>query len=250
MHDMAVGFTVFGCLLVASLGSRALYERLPKHHRVDETETVVRLFASLFVVMTSLMIGLMLNQAKNTLDAADKGVHAYATQLILFDRAMRHYGAEETAAARGSLLAYARQAAARMRQSDPVLSSKTAEMLLRDTVEAVQKLVPADADHAALKQELEKRFSAIYEMRWSLVEQSEGTVPAPLIVMVTLWLILIFASYGFRAPNNAFVATSFVVSSLLVACAVYLILDMDVPFDGLIQVSSVPLDRVVAELSR
>jgi hypothetical protein len=37
---------------------------------------------------------------------------------------------------------------------------------------------------------------------------------------------------------------------LLVACAVYLILDMDVPFDGLIQVSSVPLDRVVAELSR
>jgi hypothetical protein len=250
MHDMAVGFTVFGCLLVASLGSRALYERLPNHHRVDETQTVVRLFASLFVVMTSLMIGLMLNQAKNTLDAADKGVHAYATQLILFDRAMRHYGAEETAAARGSLLAYARQAAARMRQSDPVLSSKTAEMLLRDTVEAVQKLVPADVDHAALKQELEKRFSAIYEMRWSLVEQSEGTVPAPLIVMVTLWLILIFASYGFRAPNNAFVATSFVVSSLLVACAVYLILDMDVPFDGLIQVSPAPLERVVAELSR
>jgi len=115
MRDIIVGVVVFVCLLGASLGSRALYERLPRRHRVGETETVVRLFASFFVVMTSLVIGLMLNQAKNTLDSADKGVHAYAVQLILFDRAMRNYGAEQTAAARGSLLAYARQRSARPR---------------------------------------------------------------------------------------------------------------------------------------
>jgi hypothetical protein len=227
-----------------------LYERLPRRHRAGETETVVRLFASFFVVMTSLVISLMLNQAKSTLEAADKSVHAYAVQLILFDRDMRHYGTAETAEARKTLLAYARQAAARMRQSDPNLSSGTAESLLRDTVEAVQKLQPADDERADLKLELERRFSKIYEMRWSLVEQSEGTVPAALIVMVTLWLILIFASYGFRAPNNRFVGASFVISSMLIGGVIYLILDMDVPFDGLIQVSPAPLERVVAELSR
>jgi hypothetical protein len=250
MRDVIFGLTVLVCLLAASLGSRVLYERLPRRHRVGETETVVRLFASFFVVMTSLVISLMLNQAKNTLDIADKGVHAYAVQLILFDRDMRHYGVEDTAPARKSLLAYAEQAAARMRQSDPLLSSRTAESLLRDTIEAVQRLHPADDEHADLKLELERRFSKIYEMRWSLVEQSAGTVPTPLIVMVTLWLILIFASYGFRAPPNRFVVTSCVVSSVLIAGAIYLILDMDVPFDGLIQVSPAPLERVVAELSR
>jgi len=36
----------------------------------------------------------------------------------------------------------------------------------------------------------------------------------------------------------------------LIAGAMYLILDMDVPFDGLIQVSPAPLERAVAELSR
>jgi hypothetical protein len=248
--DILVGLVVFVCLLVASLGSRALYERIPERHRVGETETVVRLFASFFVVMTSLVIGLMLNQARNTLESADKSVHAYAVQLILFDRTMRHYGVEETAEARRALLTYTQQAARRMGQSDPTISSATAESLLRDTVEAVRKLQPADAAHLKLKEELERRYSAIYEMRWSLVEQSEGTVPAALIVMVTLWLILIFAGYGFRAPKNGFVAASFLVSSLLIAGAMYLILDMDVPFDGLIQVSPAPLERVVAELSR
>jgi hypothetical protein len=250
MRDVVVGLIVFACLVAASLGSRALYERIPERHRVAETETVVRLFASFFVVMTSLVIGLMLNQAKNTLEAADKGVHAYAVQLILFDRTMRHYGVEETAEARRSLLAYAKQAAARMAQSDPNVSSETAEKLLRDTIDAVRKLQPADGDHAALKQEMERRFSALFEMRWSLVEQAEGTVPTALIVMVTLWLILIYASYGFRAPKNGFVTASFLVSSVLIAGAMYLILDMDVPFEGLIQVSPAPLEHVVAELSR
>jgi hypothetical protein len=248
--DILVGVIVFVCLFGASLGSRALYERVPRRHRSGETEGVVRLFGGFFVVMTSLVLSLMLNTAKNTLETADKGVHAYAVQLILFDRTMRQYGVAETAAARGTLLAYAKQAAARMAQTDPDISSKTADALLRDTAEAVQKLVPADDEHAALKRDLGHRFSTIYEMRWSLVEQAEGTVPTPLIVMVTLWLILIFASYGFRAPNNAFVAASFVVSSLLIAGAMYLILDMDVPFDGLIQASPAPLERVVAELSR
>ena len=50
MRDVVVGLVVFACLLAASLGSRALYERIPERHRVAETESVIRLFASFFVV--------------------------------------------------------------------------------------------------------------------------------------------------------------------------------------------------------
>ena len=194
-----------------------------------------------------LVVSLMLNQAKNTLEAADKGVHAYAVQLILFDRTMKHYGAD-TAAARRSMLAYVEQAARRMGQSDPVLGSRTAESLLRGAGDAVRALKPADDDHLYLKQQLEARFGRIFEMRWSLVEQSEGSLPPLLIAMVVLWLIMIFASYGFRAPHNLVVNTSFVVSAVLLSGTMYLILDMDVPFDGWIQVSPAPLERALAEL--
>lgn len=246
MHDVLIAFLVFVCLIAASLGSR-FYERIPERHRPAETEAVVRLFASLFMVMTSLVIGLMLNTAKNTFESADKSVHAYATELILFDRTLKHYG-PETAEARRSLLAYTEQAAARMAQTDPTLGSRSAESLLRAAGDAVRALQPANDDHVYLKQQLEHRYSKIYEMRWALVEQSEGTLPAALIVMVVLWLVLIFASYGFRAPHNLVVVTSFVVSSVLVAGAIYLILDMDVPFEGMIQVSPAPLQRALLEL--
>jgi hypothetical protein len=87
-------------------------------------------------------------------------------------------------------------------------------------------------------------------MRWALVEQSDGTIPGPLIVLLAAWLALVFASYGYRGPQNAVVVTSFVLSSVLIAGTIYLMLDMDFPFDGTIQISSAPLERAIAEMQK
>jgi hypothetical protein len=66
--------------------------------------------------------------------------------------------------------------------------------------------------------------------------------------MVVAWLVLIFGSFGYRAPRNAVVLTSFVLASALISGALYLIVDMDAPFGGPIQVSSAPLQRAMAEI--
>jgi hypothetical protein len=60
---------MFACLSIASLGSLALYHRLRVHHRTDDTLNVVRMIANIFVVMTSPVLGLMINSAKNTLES-------------------------------------------------------------------------------------------------------------------------------------------------------------------------------------
>ena len=72
----------------------------------------------------------------------------------------------------------------------------------------------------------------------------------PIIALMVAWLLLVFASFGYRAPCNVVVATSLIVSAALIAGAIYLILDMDVPFAGPIQVSPAPLQRAIAELRR
>ena len=249
MRNSLIAIIVFLCLVVASLGSHALYQRIPERQRPAETETIVRLVANIFVVLTSLVIGLMINSARTTFESVDKNVHAYATELILLDRVMRHYG-PDAAEPRRHLLAYVQQAARRMGQSDPVLGSRTAEAMLLDVSNGLRALKAADPEQAALKQRAERRFETVYEMRWALVEQSEGSIPMPLIALMVAWLVLVFASFGYRAPRNLVTTTSFVVSAALIAGAIYLILDMDVPFEGTIQVSPAPLERVVAELTR
>lgn len=249
MSDALIALAFFLCLAGAAFGALFINARLPERHRAQDTSNVVRLCAGIFVVMTSLVLGLMVTSAKSTFESVDKNLHAYATELILLDRTLRYYG-PETAEARRQLLTYVKQAAARMAQSDPVLSSRSAESLLNDVAFSLRSLKPADPQHAALLLRAEQRFETAYEMRWTLVEQSEGTIPFPLIALVGAWLVLIFASFGYCAPRNAVVIASLFVSALLIAGAIYLILDMDGPFDGTIQVSPAPLDRVVAELER
>jgi hypothetical protein len=111
-------------------------------------------------------------------------------------------------------------------------------------------LQPADAARGSLLEDAHQHLQKVVELRWALIEQSEGTIPRPLIVMLVAWLVLIFASFGFRAPRNAITIETFVVSAALIAGALYLILDMDVPFSGPIQISSAPLQRALVELQQ
>jgi hypothetical protein len=95
-----------------------------------------------------------------------------------------------------------------------------------------------------------RSFLRLVELRWLIAGQSQGTIPPPLVAMLVARRVLICASYGYRAPSNALVATSFLVASLLLAGVIYLILDMDRPFSEPVQVSPARLLRAVAEMQR
>ena len=111
----------------------------------------------------------------------------------------------------------------------------------------MRAIVP-DAAREELWHDLQHDLHEVVKQRWALVEESEGTLPAPLIALLVAWLILIFASFGYRAPRNMVVIGGLVMASFLVASAIYLILDMDVPFSGPIRVSPAPLERAIAEM--
>jgi hypothetical protein len=199
--------------------------------------------------MTSLMLGLMVNSAKNIFESANRSLHAYAAELILLDRTLRQYGPEATQT-RGRLQAYVQQAAARMAQADPLLSNRSVERLLDGIGDGLRALRPTDADQEAAKASAQTRFATIFQMRWALVEQSEGSIPIPLIILLGAWLGLIFASFGYCASRNGVVIASFLTSSSLIAGAIYLILDMHGPFDGPIQISAKPLVRALSEMQQ
>ena len=249
MREEIVAPLIFLCLAAASLGTLALQHRLPSHHREDDTQNVVRLIANFFVVMTSLVMGLLINSAKNTLESVDRNIHTYAAAMIVLDRTLQHSGPAATPV-RQRLLAYAERAANTSLRDDPLIADRVAEGLLDELVKSMKSLHPQDPEQIAVLQSARQQYQRLVELRWIIVGQAEGTIPRPLVAMLVAWLVLIFASYGYRAPRNALVVTCFLGASLLFAGAFYLILDMDRPFAGPVQVSPAPLQRVLAEMQR
>lgn len=249
MNEVRIAIFVFLCLLAASLGALFFYQRLPEHQRLDDTHRVLHHIANIFVVMTSLVLGLMITSAKSRFDAVNQDVHSYATELILLDRMLFLYG-PDTADTRQKLLAYTERAADGHWTADGNLSDKTSEKLLEDVGTRLRTFEPSRDPQLSLWNDMREQYRKVLELRWSLVEQAEGSLPRPLMLMVVAWLVLIFAIFGFRAPRNAVVVTGFVAAAALIGGAIYLIVDMDVPFEGPIQVSPAPLQRALTEMRR
>lgn len=248
MNEAAIAVVVFLVLLLAAIGAIHISKRMPAHYRSDETAKVVSGVASIFVMLTSIAFGLMINSAKNTYAGIDSNVHAFATDLIILDRMLRTYG-PAGADARVRLVAYMEEAIAHPARADPTDNKQdTAGAALDALGSALAAIQPPDRFHEALLLDMRQQYRSLVDQRWTIIEQSEGAIPSLLIWMLIAWMVLVFGSFGYRAPNNAVVITSFVTAALLIAVAFYLVLDMDVPFHGPIQISDAPFHRALAEM--
>ena len=80
------------------------------------------------------------------------------------------------------------------------------------------------------------------------MEQASSAIPTPFLVVLVFWLAVIFTSFGLFAPYNATVVATLFVCALSVSGAIFLILELDSPFVGLLQISDIPLRDAIAHL--
>ncbi len=251
MDEILIAILVFLVLSGAAFGTLFMHEKLAPHLLRDDTQATVRLVAGIFVMMTSLTLGIMINSAKTRFDAVNRDVHALAIDLILLDRLLVQLE-PEAAPARKSLLGYVQRAATTPWISDDTgtVADRVSERILADVERALRALEPRGADQVAAKGDAQQQFRKVLERRWIMVQQAERSIPRLLLVLLVAWLMLIFAGFGYRAPRNPVVVTTLLVSAALIATSLYFILDMDEPFSGPIQVSQAPLQRTLIEMQR
>jgi len=220
--------------------------RLPSEHLRDDTRSGVGLVANLFVVMTSLVLGLMLNSAKNTFETNNRDIRTLATELILLDRTMRALG-PEAEDARRHLIEYVQIS---LKAANPLEEQPQAEAALDASGNSLRAIRVSDEQKVALWNDARQLYREVVRLRWIVIDEYGGAIPRPLITMVILWLTIIFASFGYRAPRNSIVTASLCLAALLISAALYLILDMDTPSSSLTQASNVPFQRALAQLQR
>jgi uncharacterized membrane protein len=220
--------------------------RLPSEHLQDDTRIAIGLVAYLFVMMTSLVLGLMMNSAKNTFDTNNRDIRTLATELILLDRTMRALG-PEAEDARRHVVEYVQVSlkGANILEEDP-----QAEASLEAAGTSLRTIRVSDEQKLALWNDARQLYRQVVRQRWVVIDQYGGTIPPLLITMVILWLAIIFASFGFRAPRNTVMTASFFLAALLISAALYLILDMDTPSSSMTQASNIPLQRALEQLQR
>jgi hypothetical protein len=251
MSALTISLIAFACIFGGALAGIGLRAVLPQNHLSAESKDVVKLGMGLVGTMAALVLGLLVASAKGSYDTQSTEVTQLAANLALLDRVLAHYG-PDTKDTRDLLRGVVGRILDGMWSDDsaqpggPNPAAAGGEPLF----DKLQALAPQNPAQAAMKAEALQLAVKLGETRWLMYAQRSIAVSIPLLVVLTLWLSIIFASFGLFAPSNATVIASLFVSALSVSGAIFLILEMYSPYSGLIQISSAPLRAAFMHLGQ
>jgi hypothetical protein len=250
---MAIASVVFTCVFGAALVGMMLRPLLPDEHLNADSKDVVKLAMGLVATMAALALGLLTGSAKGTFDIEDGQLKQVAADVIVLDRTLAHYG-PETKETRESIrrLITSRLATIWPEEgSEPVkLDDPAATATVEGIDDQIRGLSPRDGAQGTLQARASQILGEVMRTRWLLLGQAGNSIQLPLLVVLVFWLAALFVSFGLFAPRNATVVTMLIVAALSVAGSIFLILEMNQPFTGLVKVSSAPLRFALTHLGQ
>jgi hypothetical protein len=251
MNIILIAAVLFACLVGAALLGRCVHRYLPEDHLSADSRDSVKLAMGLLATMTALVLGLLVSSAKDGYDTKRSVVIQMAAKVAFLDRVLALYG-PETAEARGDLRAAVADSVRRIWPTDKGGSPKFApNQEMGDTLYvSIQRLSPKDDSQRVLKAQVATLMVDLGQLRSLLIAQSIPSISIPMLIILVSWLVVIFFGFSLIAPPNATTMLALVASAFSVACAIFLILELDHPFGGLIHIPSEPLMNLLTHLPK
>jgi hypothetical protein len=245
MSPIQVGGIAFLCVFGAASIGILLRARVPDHHLSADSRDAIKLAIAVIGTLSALALGLLIASAKRSFDEAGQELRTTAAHIVLLDRVLAHYGAE-VAATRTTLRALLEGRLREGRAEDQRVVSDG--MDIEPVQDALRGLAPQTDAQRWLQIRALNLTAQIAEARWMRTETEVSGFPSAFLAFLIVWLTLLFGSFGLLAPPNATVIAIFLVCALAITGGLVLIIDMDHPYLGMIQVSDAPLRRAMERL--
>ena len=251
MSSLILSLIVFVVVLGGSFFGAFLRNVLSDHLLTDDSREVIKLGAGLIGTLAALVLGLMVAAAKGSYDTQNNEVRKIASDVILLDLTLEHYGPE----ARGTRDLLRRAVGPMVEQ---IWRESTSDAATRAPFEAtvagnaayesIRQLSPQDESRRALKAQALDIAADLAKTRTLLFQESAQSIPMAFFVALVFWLAAMFVSFSLFSRLNAAVVVVLVVLALSFSAAIFLIQAMNEPFAGPLQISSAPLRNALQPL--
>jgi hypothetical protein len=247
-----ISLLILALIFGGALVGMAVRPLLSERHLHSDSRDVVKLTAGLIGTLTALVLGLLIASAKTTFDQKTGQVRQLTANIILLDDLLAQYGPEAT-----PLRTLLRQGipplANRIWQEEQIPPGKlvhfesSAESLAFEN--QLERLSPGNDTQRSLQARAIQTFTEAAQIRLQLFAQTGGSIPVPFLVILVFWLGAIFTSATLYARTNRVVMASLFVCALSFAGAIFLVLELDNPFAGIMGISSATLRSALLPLN-
>jgi len=245
-------------ILASSLGAAAIGFRVQRSAAVssltDEHRSASRAALTLATILTSIVIGVVSDDAISTFNQANDNIQGLAVDTLTLDKVLDNYG-PETSSIRKKLRDDLRYRIAQIQSMQTYANADyraveklpRIELLFRDVVELKPK--------TDVQKELRSRAIAMIggtssfgvrgnmaQKRW-LFTVGDANAPRPIYLLVIFSLALEFFCFGLLTKPHRFTYLSTALAGLVVATTMLVVVELDNPMDGFFTVWVEPLHK-------
>jgi hypothetical protein len=241
--------------------------RLPPEHRARETAEMMTLVIGILVTFGALVLGLITASVKKEYDDVVHYRQEYALLLTQLDRCLRNYGPEADAA-RAYLRSYTAADIAIVWPSEPrpvgvhyadtpwmhnlVITGEVPVLadLMNHAGLEINRFSPTDASQTRIAESCRQDYRDVVRARLSMAEAKSAGLSGPFYWILVFWLMVIFASFGLMAPRHSLSVISIVLCAVSLSTAIFVIVALSRPYDGLFGVSSASMRTALDSMLR
>lgn len=240
MSPLQISVIIFVLMTGSTFVGMLLNPFIQNHHLSLDYKDLLRGTRSISVQLTAVTLGLLIAQSLGSFEKKSDELKAQASNIITLDRILSDFG-QESKKARTELQKAIADEIDRIHRANKN-GANTIQQIGNINIEVLRNALlsmPAkNESQTYLKTTSLALGEQIIASRWRIYEQFDSEVQWPLVVILVLWLLIIFFSLGAITPRDWILVVGLLLSSFSLTAAMYLLIELDTPFQGLITISS------------
>lgn len=247
---------------LSALVGIGLRKRLHERHLTSENMESIRLVTGLMVTFAALILSLQLSTARSRFDLTSSHRSAYAARLANLDQCLRPFR-EAADPVRLKLRQYTAAVIASTWPHEPAPTvagmpdiagmavrgeDRTLARLINEIGADVDALPTTGLENTATR--CRAAFAEASSARWNVIEDANAPSGGFFVGILSFWLSLVFLSFGLQIPRRALSAIVLAIGVLSVSSIMFVIVDLDLPYQGVFHIPSTAMREALADMMR
>ena len=252
MTNLGIGIGACALTFLFAVGGMQLQRRLPEAHMTSGARDMIGAVMGLIALLLALVLGTLVGSAYGFYATQKANVELLAARSIQLDMALKPFGAEGQPL-RAGLKAAVKQAhkAIWVDDEDPRNYDIARLVAGYDQLNAAAaRLKATTPEQTAALPTVNVSIGIIEQTRLLMSLQLASPISWPLLFVVVSWAMLLFAGYGVLARFNGTAVMAALIGAFSVGSAVFLILELNQPFNGLFRIPASAIEETLSVLGK
>jgi hypothetical protein len=247
-----VCIAIFLVIFASGLVGLAVQHRLPEAQKSDSARVVISQISGVLSLLLSLVLGTLVGTSFAFQTTQKTELDALAAHVLELDQSLGELG-PVGAIARERLKATIEDAYNAFWGSDSVDPKRLSVSVPLASQKAIKAFLgaftPTSEEQKQALASVSTLADQITRSRLLMSLQVAGRPVSPgLVVILILWAVALFFAFGIFAKSNALVVAAMASGAACIAFALFLILELGLPYTGVFRVSPAALEEAIAHL--